>query len=97
MAASTSFFKQSGTSATLQTTFNQTVADAQAATSSREAARDLALQYKTAAENARDTANTHAGNAQSDAGLASTHKDNAANSEADALKIASTAHIRSTP
>ena len=91
MAASTSF-KQSGTSATLQTTFNQTVADAQAAQAAAEAARDLALQYKTAAENARDTANTHAGNAQSDAGLASTHKDNAANSEADALKIASTAH-----
>ena len=92
MSASTSFFKQSGTSATLQTTFNQTVADAQAAQQAAEDARDLALQYKTAAENARDTANTHAGNAQTSAGTASTAVTNAGNHEADALKIASTAH-----
>ena len=85
-------FKQSGTSATLQTTFNQTVADAQAAQQAAEDASDLALQYKTAAENARDTANTHAGNAQTSAGGASTAVTNAGNHEADALKIASTAH-----
>lgn len=92
MASSTSFFKQSGTSATLQTTFNQTVADAQAAQAAAEDARDLANQYKTAAENARDTANTHAGNAQSDAGSASTSASTAGDHEADALKIASTVH-----
>lgn len=92
MSASTSFFKQSGTSATLQTTFNQTVADAQAAQAAAEAARDLANQYKTAAENARDTANTHAGNAQTSAGTALTHKDGAEDFKDDAEKIASTAH-----
>ena len=90
--ASTSFFKNSGTSATLQTSFNVSVQDAQAAQAAAEAARDSALQYKTAAENARDTANTHAGNAQTSAGTATAAVTNAGNHEADALKIASTAH-----
>ena len=90
--ASTSFFKNSGTSATLQTSFNQSVQDAQAAQAAAEAAQTAAEAAQTAAENARDTANTHAGNAQSDAGTASTAVTNAGNHEADALKIASTAH-----
>lgn len=90
--ASTSFFKNSGTSATLQTSFNQSVQDAQAAQAAAEAAQTAAEAAQTAAENARDTANTHAGNAQSYAGTASTAVTNAGNHEADALKIASTAH-----
>ena len=59
MSASTSFFKQSHFSSPSDH-IQPTVADAQAAQQAAEDAPDLALQYKTAAENARDTANTHA-------------------------------------
>ena len=48
--ANTSFFANSGTSSTLQTTFKQSVADAQAAQTAAEAARDLAEQYRDTAE-----------------------------------------------
>lgn len=92
MAATTSFFTSSGVSATLQTTFAQSVAQAEAAQAAAEDAQAAAEAAQTAAENARDTANTHAGNAQSDAGTASTAATNASDHEADTLKIASTAH-----
>lgn len=92
MAATTSFFTSSGVSSTLQTTFAESVAQAEAAQAAAEDAQAAAEAAQTAAENARDTANTHAGNAQSDAGAASTSASNAGDHEADALKIASTAH-----
>lgn len=92
MAATTSFFTSSGVSTTLQTTFAESVAQAEAAQAAAEDAQAAAEAAQTAAENARDTANTHAGNAQSDAGTASTAATNASDHEADALKIASTDH-----
>jgi len=78
MAANTSFFKDAGTNATLQTTFAQSVAQAEAAQVAAEEARDASVAAKNLSVTAKDNAET----AETNAGL----------SRADAVKLATNAH-----
>lgn len=99
MAASTSFFKNSGTSATLQTSFTQSVEQAQAAQVASEAARDasiVARDASIAAKNLSVTAKDNAETAETNAETAETNAETAETaaglSRADALKLATNAH-----
>lgn len=92
MAASTSFFKNSGTSATLQTSFTQSVEQAQAAQVAAEAARDASIVAKDASIAAKNLSVTAKDNAETAETNAETAETAAGLSRADALKLATNAH-----
>ena len=92
MAASTSFFKNSGTSATLQTSFTQSVEQAQAAQVASEAARDASIVARDASIAAKNLSVTAKDNAETAETNAETAETAAGLSRADALKLATNAH-----
>ncbi|MDC0564293.1 hypothetical protein OAP51_05805 [Alphaproteobacteria bacterium] len=92
MAANTSFFKDAGISATLQTTFAQSVTQAEAAKVAAEEARDASVAAKNLSVAAKDEAETAETNAETAETNAETAETNAGLSRADAVKLATNAH-----